>query len=91
MAKKDEATGKKGKDKKQETAAQETSGVVTIKDLAIEFGMEGPKIRTYLRSKGYKAPEVETVGFGPKSKYEWPAGSKELAEIRQCLKELAEG
>ncbi len=85
MAKKGEVTGKKVK---EVVATAEAAGVVTIKDLAEEFGIEGAKIRAHLRAKGYKAPEIEQVGFGPKARYEWAADSKELVEIRKTLSEL---
>ncbi|MFA5542866.1 MAG: hypothetical protein WDA47_03770 [Bacilli bacterium] len=73
-------------------ADKKADKVVTVKDLAEEFEMEPREIRVILRSNGMKAPEVEREGFGPKSKYEWPEGSKELTEVRKVLEEaLDEG
>jgi len=64
--------------------------IVTVSDLAEESGMEGRKIRVVIRGLGMKAPAVEGAeGFGPRAKYEWAEGSKDLTKIRKALKEVA--
>ncbi|MHA2067680.1 MAG: hypothetical protein ACXABY_25240 [Candidatus Thorarchaeota archaeon] len=64
--------------------------VVTVADLAEEYGIEGRKIRMVIRGLGMSAPKVEGAeGFGPKSKYEWPESSKDLKKIRKALEEAA--
>lgn len=72
MAKKSKASGSK----------------VTVADLAAEYGLEGRRIRMAIRAMGIKAPEVPQDGFGPKSKYEWTSGSKELKKIRTEIEKL---
>ncbi len=78
-----EETPKKGKAKKNDE-----SKMVTIKDLAEEFGVEAKDIRAFIRSLGIKAPPTGEAGFGPKAKYEWASNSKELAKIRKAWKEV---
>lgn len=74
---------KGGKGKAATAAGAE---VITVKDLAEEFGLEARQIRVILRSAGHKAPAVEgQVGFGPKAKYEWPEGCDEIKAIRKSL------
>lgn len=72
-------------DKAKTAAAVPAAGAkVTIKDLSEEFGIEARELRAFLRKEGFKAPEIDRPAgtFGPKSKYEWAADSKELAEIK---------
>jgi len=67
---------------KEETA--QGADLITVKDLAEEFGVEGRVVRQFIRGLGMKAPEIENrEGFGPKSKYEWPSDSEDLATIRE--------
>lgn len=71
------------------TAAKAPPKMVTIKDLENEFKLPGMRIRQAIRGTGRKAPAVETNGkFGPRAKYEWEEGSKELKEIRTLLKDV---
>jgi hypothetical protein len=70
--------------------------MIGIPELEKEFGMDGRKIRATIRSLGFSAPQVDrTEGtFGPKAKYQFAEGSKELVKIREALrkaKELADG
>lgn len=81
------------KEKKEKKAkAASADGVVTVADLAEEFGVEPRVVRAFIRGLGFKAPAVEnTEGkFGPRAKYEWDADSKELAQIRKAWKEKEE-
>lgn len=81
------------KDKKEKKVkAASDDGIVTVADLAEEFGVEARVVRAFIRSLGFKAPAVEgTEGkFGPRAKYEWDADSKELAQIRKAWKEKQE-
>src|SRR5690554_317464 len=66
--------------------------MVTVKDLAEEFGLDPAVIRRILRASGLRAPEIpDNEGkFGPRAKYEWPEGSKELKQVRQILTEHVE-
>lgn len=73
---------KKAQDTKATTTAQATPQTVAVKELAAEFGVEGRIIRVILRKLGLRAPHLEGQGFGPHAKYEWPADSPELADIR---------
>jgi len=76
----------KGQKGKAATTAGAEAKIITVKDLAEEFGMEAKQIRVILRSAGHKAPAVEgQVGFGPKAKYEWPEGCDEIKAIRKSL------
>jgi len=62
--------------------------MVQIKDLAEEYNMPPKVIRSTLRKAGLRAPAVndeEAKKFGPKMKYEWKEGSKELKEVREIL------
>lgn len=71
---------------KAATAAGAEAKLVTVKDLAEEFGMEARVIRQILRSAGHRAPAIEgQTGFGPKAKYQWPEGSEEIKAIRESL------
>lgn len=69
-------------------AKEKAAKVVRIPDLEKEFGLEGRAIRQVLRKSGLKAPETGIKGFGPKARYEWTEGSKELQEVRSILKEF---
>ena len=62
--------------------------VVGITDLEKEFGLQGRTIRQVLRKAGLKAPETGIKGFGPRARYEWVEGSKELKQVRSILKEF---
>lgn len=66
--------------------------MVTVKDLAEEFGLDPAVIRRVLRASGLRAPEIpDNEGkFGPRAKYEWPEGSKELKQVRLILTEHVE-
>jgi len=79
----EEETPKKGKAKKGNE-----SKMVTIKELAEEFGVEAKDVRAFIRSLGIKAPPTGEAGFGPKAKYEWASNSKELAKIRKAWKDI---
>lgn len=63
--------------------------IVTVKDLAEEFGLDPGVIRRVLRAAGLRAPQVTNNEgkFGPRAKYEWPEGSKELKQVRLILTE----
>ena len=63
--------------------------VVTVKDLAEEFGLTSSAIRRALRAAGLRAPQLpDNEGkFGPRAKYEWQEGSKELEKVREILAE----
>lgn len=66
--------------------------MVTVKDLAEEFGLDPAVIRRVLRAAGLRAPQIpDNEGkFGPRAKYEWPESSKELKQVRQILTEHVE-
>jgi len=72
--------------KKKKTEAK----VITIKELAEEFGAEAKDVRAFIRSLGMKAPATGQEGFGPKAKYEWAEDSKDLAKIRKAWNESRE-
>ena len=63
--------------------------VVTVKDLAEEFGLTSSAIRRALRAAGLSAPQLpDNEGkFGPRAKYEWQEGSEELEKVREILAE----
>lgn len=84
MAKAKAAT--KAADKAAATKTTEGEVMVNITMLSEQYGVEGKKVRQALRGAGMKAPEIKGVeGFGPRAKYEWAAGSKELKEVHQVL------
>ncbi len=58
---------------------------VTIAQLAEEFKIKPQKLRALIREAGFKAPETGVVGFGPKAKYEWDAGSDELKKVKKAI------
>ncbi len=70
-------------------AKAKTETVVGVPDLEKEFGLQGRTIRTVLRRAGLKAPETGIESFGPKARYEWTEGSKELTQVRSILREFA--
>jgi len=63
--------------------------MVTIAMLAEEFNVEGRDIRVVLRANGFKAPKADTPEgeFGPRAKYQWPEGSKEIEKVRKLIEE----
>jgi len=61
--------------------------VITIRDLEKETGLDSKKIRLVARRLGLKAPETGVEGFGPRKKYGWEEGSKELKQLRKALAE----
>ena len=61
---------------------------VQITDLEREFGLQGRDIRRLLRKAGLKAPETGIEGFGPRARYQWTEGSKELKQVRSILQEF---
>jgi len=65
-----------------------TAATVGVSDLEKEFGLQGRTIRQVLRRAGLKAPETGVEGFGPKVRYEWMEGSKELKQVRSILQEF---
>jgi hypothetical protein len=69
------------------TETKKEAKIVTIADLATKYNVEGREIRLLLRSNGMKAPAVEVPagGFGPRSKYQWEEGSKELAAVEKII------
>lgn len=75
----------KAKKEKVVKASQENPNIVTVADLAEEFGLPASRLRAILRRAGLRAPETDVVGFGPKAKYEWAAGSKELGQVKKLL------
>jgi len=80
--------------KKEVVAAPKVEEVILVhvKDLAEEYNVDPRALRVLLRANGFSAPEVVgAVGFGPRSKYSWPSGSKELAAVRTIIeKHLAD-
>lgn len=64
--------------------------IIRVTDLAEEFGIPPNKVRMFVRSLGLKAPETNIEGFGPKTKYEWEEGSKELKLIREAWSQYQE-
>ena len=80
---------KKATKVQEESVVVETTKVmVLVKDLAEEYDLEPKAIRTLLRANGYQAPKMENVdpsAFGPKTRYEWAQGSKELAAVRKLI------
>src|SRR5690606_18501387 len=64
------------------------AATVRIPDLEKEFGLRGPVIRQVLRKAGLRAPETGVEGFGPRARYEWAEGSKELKQVRSILQEF---
>ncbi len=78
--------GQKGKAAAAAGAAGAEAKLITVKDLAEEFGLKAQQIRVILRSAGHRAPALEgRTGFGPKAKYQWPEGSEEIKAIRKSL------
>lgn len=74
--------------KAKNTKKAAAAATVTVKDLEQEFGLPGKVIRQVIRTKvGLRAPAIEQEGFGPRAKYEWEEGSKELAKVRAALEE----
>lgn len=73
-------------------ATKSTGAKVTIKDLCLEYGVEGKDLRALLRANGFKAPEIarEPGVFGPKAKYEWDADSADLKKIRTLVESTLE-
>ena len=65
-----------------------TAATVGVSDLEKEFGLQGRTIRQVLRRAGLKAPETEIEGFGPRARYEWTEGSKDLQQVRSILQEF---
>ena len=64
--------------------------VVRIPDLEKEFGLEGRTIRQVLRKAGFRASETGIEGFGPRARYEWKEGWKELEKVRSILQEFVD-
>ena len=69
-------------------AKVKTATVVGVADLEKKFGLSGRTIRQVLRKAGLKAPETGIEGFGPRARYEWTEGSKELKQVRSILQEF---
>lgn len=69
-------------------AKTKTETVVQITNLEKEFGLQSKTIRQVLRKAGLKAPETGVEGFGPRARYEWTEGSKELQQVRSILQEF---
>jgi hypothetical protein len=69
--------------------AKDSTGMVTVSQLAKDFDVDGRVIRMAIRAKGLRAPEVdrEEGTFGPKAKYEWEPGSKELKVVEEAINE----
>lgn len=74
-----------GKKDKGGAVAEKPATIVGVAALAKEFDMDPKKVRKAIRDLGHKAPPTNEEGFGPKAKYEWAEGSKELKEIRAGL------
>ena len=72
---------------KEANTMAKTKKVVTIADLAAEYELVGKEVRAVARKIGLKATPCEQEGFGPKSKYQWDAGSEELADLRKAIEE----
>ncbi len=87
MAKKTAPAKAEKKASKPEKASKAPAKIVTVADLAEEFGKPAQEIRVVIRSLGLRAPAVtDAVGFGPRSKYSWAEGSAELKQIREAVK-----
>lgn len=67
--------------------AKDSTGKVTVADLAKEFDKDPKIIRTAIRAAGLRAPELpkEEGTFGPKAKYEWEPDSKELEQVYDAV------
>ena len=67
--------------------AKDSTGKVTVADLAKEFDKDPKIIRTAIRAAGLRAPELprEEGTFGPKAKYEWEPGSKDLDQVYDAV------
>jgi len=70
--------------KKKEGASEK---IIRVPDLAKELGVEPRTLRMFIRKLGFNAPETGIEGFGPKRKYEWKEGDKQLKQIREAWKE----
>jgi len=78
-------------------AKKKSSGkIVTVNDLCDEYKIEARQLRIILRANGLSAKEVEgplydkdgnETKFGPRKKYTWEEGSKELAEVRDIIED----
>jgi hypothetical protein len=86
VAKKSAPVKESKKASKPEKASKVPAKIVTVADLAEEFGKPGQEIRLAIRSLGLRAPAVQSEGFGPRSKYSWAEGSAELKQIREAIK-----
>ena len=75
------------KEKGSHVKAKDSTGKVTVADLAKEFDKDPKVIRTAIRAAGLRAPELprEEGTFGPKAKYEWEPGSKELDQVYDAI------
>lgn len=78
--------------KKKVNEVKEVIRIITVKDLAEEFGLTPSEIRRTLRAAGLRAPQIpDNEGkFGPRAKYEWQEGSEELKQVRKILAEYGE-
>lgn len=76
-------TAKEGKKDRAETP----KGMITVKDLSEEFGIEAASIRQVIRAAGFKAPKADTPEgtFGPRTKYMWTKDSEELKKIKAAI------
>ena len=70
------------------TKTKTAAATVGVSDLEKEFGLQGRVIRQVLRKAGLKAPKTGIEGFGPRARYEWAEGSKDLQQVRSILQEF---
>lgn len=77
----------KAEKKAKKVPAKTPAGMVTVKELEAEFGIAATSIRQIIRATGLRAPKAETEPgtFGPRTKYQWPEGSEELAKIKEAI------
>lgn len=80
-----EAEAKKAtkKAKKTPKTEEELENLVTVKELAIEFGMKSTKARRLLRHAFGLASDTA------KTRWEWEKGSEELEKVRSILEAKA--
>ena len=75
------------KEKATHVKSKDSTGKITVADLAAEYGKEPKIIRIAIRAAGLRAPELpkEEGTFGPKAKYEWAPESKELEQVYEAV------
>lgn len=81
QAKAPKKSGKKTR--KAPKTEEEVQNIVTVKELASEFGIKATKARRLLRSSFGKATASD------KTRWEWEKGSEELDKVRAILHDTA--